>query len=100
MKFTARRSICAAVAATGLLALAAPAALANSPGFTLSLSANSAPVVGKPMIITATGTIPLADVEFPYWFSLDAIPTSVTTTCPDGHFEGSQLASSTGGGVI
>ena len=94
------KSLRAVLATAGLLALTAPAALANSPGFTLSLSANSAPVVGKPMIITATGTIPVADVEFPYWFSLDAIPTSVTTTCPAGHFEGSQLANSTGGAVI
>src|SRR3954454_12109209 len=100
MTKSARRSICAAVASAGLLAFAAPAALASDPGFSLSLSANSTPVVGKPLIITATGTIPVDDVTFPYWYSLDAIPTSVTTTCPAGHFEGSQLATSTGGAVL
>jgi len=69
-------------------------------GFTLNLSAPSTPVVGQPMILQATGTIPPEDLPFLYWFSLDAIPTSVTSTCPEDHFVAKQLALSTGGSIV
>ena len=49
------------------------------------------------MILQATGTIDLDELAFSYWFSLDAIPTSVTSTCPADHFVAKQLALSTGG---
>src|SRR4051794_23086608 len=76
--------ICAALAAIALGATAAPA-LAN--GFDLHLAQQSQAVVGRPMVIQATGTIPPDQTWAPYWFSLDAIPTSVTTTCPADRWE-------------
>ena len=83
----------AVVAALG----AADSALAS--GFSLHLTSPRL-VVGHSAVLHADGTIPLEDLEFPYWFSLDAIPTSVTQTCPEDAFEGSQLANSTGGAVL
>jgi hypothetical protein len=87
-------------AAAGTLALAAGAAPALADGFTLKLTAPAAPVVGKPMVLQATGTMPPEDVEFPYYFSLDAIPTAVTTTCPPDRWEGVQFAQANGGTVV
>jgi hypothetical protein len=87
-------------AAAGTLALAAGAAPALADGFTLKLTAPAAPVVGTPMVLQATGTMPPEDVEFPYYFSLDAIPTAVTTTCPPDRWEGVQFAQANGGTVV
>jgi hypothetical protein len=84
----------------GLIAFAVPASPALADGFTLNLSTPSTPVVGKPIVIRATGTIPADQLQFSYWFSLSAIPPSVTSTCPEDHFEAMQLAESTGGAVI
>jgi hypothetical protein len=80
--------------------LGATAAPAHAAGFTLGLATQSDAVVGRPLIIQATGTIPPQDIQFPYWFSLDAIPPAVTTTCPPDHFEGAQFASANGGAVV
>src|SRR5262249_53159442 len=82
MKLSRTTRIGTTATVTGLLALGALVGSASAAGFTLSLTASSTPVVGKPLILTATGTTPLEDLEFPYFFSLDAIPTNVTTTCP------------------
>jgi hypothetical protein len=87
-------------AAAGTLALAAGAAPALADGFTLKLSAPATPVVGKSMVLQATGTMPPEDIEFPYYFSLDAIPTAVTTTCPPDRWEGVQFAQANGGTVV
>jgi hypothetical protein len=92
--------VCAVAVALGLIAIGAPASSAQGAGFTLNLSAPSTPVVGKPLILQATGTIPVDNLEFLYWFSLDAIPTSVTTTCPADAFEGAQFASVPGGKIV
>ena len=88
------RRICTTAAAIGLIALAAATSPAFASGFTLRLSAPSTPVVGKPLILEATGTIDLDELAFPYWFSLDAIPTSVTSTCP-ADFQWAQPRTST-----
>ena len=85
--------------AVGLIALAAPVSPASA-AFTLNLSAPSTPVVGKPMVLRATGTIDLDELQSQYWFSLDAIPASVTTTCPPDRWEGVQFAQATGGSVV
>jgi hypothetical protein len=87
-------------AAAGALALAASSAPALASGFTLELTAPSTPVVGHPMVLQATGTMPPEDVEFPYYFSLDAIPTAVTPTCPPDRWEGVQFAEANGGSVV
>jgi hypothetical protein len=86
--------------AVGLLAFTGPAAVASAGGLTLDLTASSAPVVGKPLILHATGTIPPQDFGFPYWFSLDAIPVTVSSTCPPDRFEGAQFAVSGGGSIV
>jgi hypothetical protein len=81
------------------LSLGAPAP-ALAAGFSLDLAPQSEAVVGRPLIIQATGTIPPAEVSFPYFFSLDAIPTSVTTTCPPDRWEGAQFADANGGSLV
>jgi hypothetical protein len=82
--------ICAALV-TAASALGAPAAPALAGGFTLNLAPQSEAMVGRPLIIRATGTVPPVqpgDIALPYWFSLDAIPTAVSTTCPPGPLGG------------
>ncbi len=85
--------------AAGMIALAANAGPALASGFTLNLAMPPA-VVAHPIVLNATGTIPVDDIQFPYWFSLDAIPTAVTTTCPSDRWEGVQFAQATGGSVV
>lgn len=85
--------------AAAILALAVTAGPALASGFTLKLSAPRA-IVGKPFILTATGTIPVDQIQYPYWFSLDAIPTSLTTTCPPDRWQAGQIANSAGGAII
>ena len=96
-----RRSTSIGVAlATAAVALVAGAAPALAGSFTLNLAPQSDAVVGRPLIIHATGTMPPEDVGFPYWFSLDAIPPEVTTTCPPDRWEGAQFANSAGGSIV
>ena len=69
-----RHTICRVAVVAGLLAFGASAgpALAQG-GYTLNLTPESEAVVGKPMIIRATGTIPPpGNIPIPYWFSLSA----------------------------
>jgi hypothetical protein len=95
----ARTTRIATATAAGLIALGALVSSASAAGFTLSLTASSTPVVGKPLMLTATGTTPVQDLQFPYFFSLDAIPTRVTTTCPADRWVGAQFASN-GGSIV
>ncbi len=99
-----RRSARIGVAlATTAVALATGAAPALAGSFTLDLAPQSAAVVGRPLIIQATGTVPPVqpgDITLPYWFSLDAIPTAVTTTCPADRWEGAQFANANGGAIV
>jgi len=89
--------------AVALLCLgSATAARADSfrEGFDLDIAAPSPVVVGKPAMLQVTGTIPEDVVEYSYWFSLSAIPTSFTTTCPVDHHVAKQFALTSGGAVI
>ncbi len=89
----------AAAAALALGALAAPASPAHAAGMTLKLS--SPPLaVGHTAILQATGTMPVEDIEFPYWFSLVAIPASATRTCPADRWVGVQFTSGAHGSVV
>jgi hypothetical protein len=88
------------MAASAAIALGAQAAPALADGFSLKLTPQSEAVVGKPMIVQATGTIPPDEVWFPYWFSLDAISTSVTTTCPADRWVGTQFGLNNGSVVV
>jgi hypothetical protein len=87
------------MAAIALIAVAATARPALASDFTLELAAPSA-VVGKPLVLQATGTIPLDELAYPYWFSLAAIPSSVTTSCPADRWEAVQFALGAGGSVV
>jgi hypothetical protein len=100
MKLSTAIRVRAVAGVVGLLALTAPTAVASANGFSLKLTASSTPVVGKPMILHATGTIPPQDVGFPYWFSLDAIPPTTTSTCPPDRWEGAQIAEGGGGSIV
>jgi hypothetical protein len=87
-------------AAIALIAVAATAGPAPaSSDFTLELAAPPA-VVGQPLVLHAAGTIPTDEIQYPYWFSLAAIPSSVTTSCPADRWEGAQFALGTGGSVV
>jgi hypothetical protein len=88
------------VAMAVAIALGATAAPALAGTFTLNLEPQSDAVVGRPLVIKTTGSVPPEDVGFPYWFSLDAIPASVTTTCPADQGEGAQFALGSGGAVV
>lgn len=94
-----RHPACLAAALTAL-AFAASATPALADGWSLGLAPQSSPTVGRPLIIQATGTMPPEDIGFPYWFSLDAIPTAATTTCPADHLVGMQFATGTGGAIV
>jgi hypothetical protein len=83
-----------AAAAGVLVAFAAGATPALGATYTLNLSAPPTAVVGQPMIIQATGANP-ADDFFSSWLDVDAIPTSVLSTCPPGYLNASQVAGST-----
>lgn len=83
-----------AAAAGVLVAFAAGATPALGATYTLNLSAPPTAVVGQPMIIQATGANP-ADDFFSSWLDVDAIPTSVLSTCPSGYLNASQVAGST-----
>ena len=87
------------IVAIALVALAATARPALADGFTLELTAPPA-VVGHPIVMHATGTIPLDELAYPYWFSLAAIPSSVTTSCPTDHWQAVQFAQATNGSVV
>ena len=90
----------AVLAAATAIALGAPPRR-RSPGPLRSTSTpQSSAVVGRPLVIMATGTVPPQDVGFPYWFSLDAIPAAVTTTCPADQGEGAQFALGSGGSIV
>jgi hypothetical protein len=91
-----RLFICTAIVAAGLVAVTPSLASA----FTLNLAAPSPVVVGTPAILKATGTIDVEEIQFPYYFSLNAIPTSVMTTCPPDRWEAYQVAIGTGGSNI
>ena len=80
---------------SGLLASGVAAAPALGATFTLSLSGPSTAVVGHPFVIQASGTDPTDQGAL--YLEVDAIPTTVTSTCPSGYLSGSQLATSTGG---
>jgi hypothetical protein len=92
-----------AAAAASLITVAGPVSAASAAGFALSLSVPSTPVVGTPMILKATGTIPLpapGDFALPYWLSLDALPTTLTSTCPTDRWVGAQFAEQYGSIVV
>ena len=90
----------AALAAAAAIALGGPPAPALADGFTLNLAPQSEAVVGRPMVVQATGTVPTTSAFARYWFSLDAIPTAFTTTCPPDRWEGAQFAYGSGGAIV
>ena len=98
-----RHPVRTAAVLAAAIALGAPAAPALAGVFTLNLAQQSEAVVGRPLMLLATGTVPPVqpgDITLPYWFSLDAIPTAVSTTCPPDRWEGAQFANANGGSIV
>jgi hypothetical protein len=85
--------LCAA--AVGL-AIASSVALADT--FTLNLSVAPSGTVGKALPVTATGNDPFD--EGALYLEIDAIPTTVSPSCPTGYLNASQLAASSGGTLV
>jgi hypothetical protein len=44
--------------------------------------------------------MPPRDIEYPYWFSLIALPPSVISTCPQDMWESVQIADDAGGAIV
>jgi hypothetical protein len=90
------RLLVALLSSATVLALASSVAVADT--FSLKLSLPSPGIVGKTLAVTASGNDP-TDAGALY-LEIDAIPTSLATTCPTGYLNGSQLASSTSSGAL
>jgi hypothetical protein len=92
----ARVSALTSVAAAVALGVASSAALGAN--FTLNLSVASSGTVGKAMAVTASGVDPTDGGAL--YLEIDAIPTTLSPTCPTGYLNGSQLAASTPDGAL
>jgi hypothetical protein len=90
----------AVLAATAAIALGVCTAPATAMGFGLELVPQSSAVVGQPMTVQATGTIPSQDLVYPYFFTLHAIPNTSVETCPFDEFDGALFAIASGGGTL
>jgi hypothetical protein len=70
-------------------------------GFSLQLSAPSTGVVGRPMMLTASGTNPTAtDYPYPTYLDAELFRPSVVPTCPATQSAASGLAAGTGGALL
>jgi hypothetical protein len=98
LKSFTKTCLSASLATAGVAALASAPPSAVAATFTLTLSGPQTAVVGKPFVIQASGTDPTDQGAL--YLEIDAIPTTVTTTCPSGYLSGSQLATSTGGDLV
>ncbi len=100
MKRIAQGSICA-LAAAALLELgpSVTPALANT--YTLNLSAPKTAVVGRPILIKASGVNPPpSEYWASSWMEIVTIPTSVLTSCPATGEDGTGVATQTGGQIL
>ncbi len=96
-KINRRTRLLVLVAVALTLAIASTSALAAT-SYSLALSAPPSGTVGTAIAITASGT----DVVGPYnsaYLDLDAIPTTLTSTCPADYSNADQLASTAPGGA-
>src|ERR1700676_1566750 len=85
---------------SGAFALAFGIASSTALGatFTLHLAGPSTATVGQTLGITATGNDPTDQGAL--YLEIDAIPTSLTTTCPSGYLNASSLAASPSSGAF
>ncbi len=95
---TSIRKLCVSAALGAASVLAAGAQSASGAGFALTLTGPQSAVVGGPFALQASGTDPTDQGAL--YLEVDAIPASVTSTCPSGYLDGSQLATSTGGSLV
>jgi hypothetical protein len=96
---TVRRAALAGLLSSATaLTLGIGSATALGDTFTLGLSGPSSGTVGNALAITAAGTDPTDGGAL--YLEIDVIPVSLTTTCPTGYLNGSQLASSTSSGAL
>jgi hypothetical protein len=86
----------ASLAASLALAVASSQAVAAT--FTLNLSVPPSGTDGQAMAITASGNDPTDGGAL--YLEIDVIPTTLSTTCPTGYLNGSQLAASTPSGSL
>ena len=81
---------------SGAFGIGSSTALADT--FTLNLSLPSSGTVGRALVVTASGNDP-TDAGALY-LEIDAIPTSLATTCPGGYLNAEDLATSTPDGAL
>jgi hypothetical protein len=93
-----KSSLPALALCAGSLALGVAAVPASADTFTLSLSAPPTASVGQAFVMQASGNNP--PDQGVLYLDIDAIPASVTTTCPAGYLDASQMAPSVGGSHV
>lgn len=98
MKSFRRAELLVSASGAALLALAVASSTAAAATFTLSLSLPASGTVGTAMGVTASGNDPTDQGAL--YLEIDAIPTTLTSTCPTGYLNGSQLAGSTSTGAL
>ena len=85
------------IAVAGVLTLGAAVRPAVAYTVTLDLSGPATGVVGKPMILQASG---FSDYGFLLWVEAAVIPASVVPACPSSHLDGGQVAAHAGGEIL
>jgi hypothetical protein len=98
MKLSARVRLLGPTSVAAVLALGVASSPALGATFTVNLSLPSSGTIGTAMAVTASGVDPTDQGAL--YLEIDAIPTTLTTTCPSGYLNGSQLASSTPSGTL
>jgi len=85
----------------GVLGIGAAATPALGATYALNLSAPSTGIVGRPVVIQASGVKPPPE-QFWYldWIELVAIPSSVVSACPYSSQDGATVAVNGGGKII
>jgi hypothetical protein len=107
MKRSKRTYALAVAAVLGVLGLGTTAASAQAYSWSVNIGGPSSGTAGQTLTLKIGGQNPTPDYPDYYWFStwlsVDVIPTSVVSSCPDTHYEGFQLGSASraqGGGYL
>jgi hypothetical protein len=98
MRSLTRVALMAVLSGAATLASGIVASSAHADTFTLSMSSASSGTVGSAVVITATGNdSPDAGALY---LEIDAIPTTLSSSCPGGYSNAGELASSTSQGAL
>jgi hypothetical protein len=98
MRWFGRAVLVALVAGATTLALWIVSSTTLADTFSLNMSMPSSGTVGQPVVVTSTGNDPTDGGAL--YEEIDAIPTTLTATCPAGYNDASQLAASTPEGAF